>query len=368
MSDIQEMTQGNDQIDDQLDDDADDDVVYNVNTFGSDFLVDGLIRRLDSGDIYTPGFQRNFVWSVTQSSRFIESILLGLPVPGIFLYREDGSRKHLIIDGLQRLSTISGYAKGIFPGTGNGFRLTGIKSKFLDKPLADLDPEDKRRFYDTVLHATIIQQLTPENDSSSAYYIFERLNTGGTPLEPEEIRAALYHGEFQEYLTSLNDRIVWRGVFGVKHKRSKDIEVILRFFAFRFRRDSYRAPMKIFLNKFMAHNRKLDKYTAESLDREFLTALHFVVENLPTRPFRPVRSFNVAAFDSIMVTVSENFELIASRRAEFVARYNSLVADKKYLELITRRTASEQNVKDRFAKAHEYLVGQDDIESSISSR
>ena len=80
---------------------SDENVVYSVTTSGADFAVDDLIKRFDRGDIYRPGFQRQFVWSWPQASRFIESILSGLPIPSVFLYREEDTNKHLIVDGLQ---------------------------------------------------------------------------------------------------------------------------------------------------------------------------------------------------------------------------------------------------------------------------
>lgn len=119
-------------VDDILDEDESptEDIVYSVKSFGADFLVDGLINRLKTEDIYRPSFQRNFVWTIPQASKFIESILLGLPIPGIFLYREEDTRKHLIIDGLQRLTTIAAFASGRFPDSARIFRLQKLKSKF----------------------------------------------------------------------------------------------------------------------------------------------------------------------------------------------------------------------------------------------
>jgi hypothetical protein len=118
---LDEPSNNEDEIEDVNEDGVDEDVVYSVNSFGADFLVDGLINRLKSEDIYRPSFQRNFVWTIPQASKFIESILLGLPIPGIFLYREHETRKHLIIDGLQRLTTIDSFARGRFSGGGRVF-------------------------------------------------------------------------------------------------------------------------------------------------------------------------------------------------------------------------------------------------------
>ena len=356
------MSENLEDIDESVDDvlgeaDSEEHVIYSINSFGADFLIDGLIRRLDSEDIYRPLFQRKFVWTIPQASKFIESILLGLPIPGIFLYREENTKKHLIIDGLQRLTTISAFASGFFPGSDHIFRLTNLKSKFGDKSIKDLDLEEQRGFFDTAIHATIIQQLTPEDDASSAYYIFERLNTGGTPLQPEEIRAALFHGPFQDFLADLNKTPLWREVFGPEHKRSKDLELLLRFFAFRYRRAEYKAPMKTFLNRFMSFNRKMTRYDSIRLTTDFTAALSFITGAVGRRPFRPVRALNVAAFDSVMVIVSENIEKFKSDKEVFAANYNRLMADTTFLGLITRSTASEQSVRDRFDLVEKYLLG-----------
>jgi hypothetical protein len=355
---LETLEDPDERVEDELGEaDSEEHVIYSINSFGADFLIDGLIRRLDSEDIYRPHFQRKFVWTVPQASKFIESILLGLPIPGIFLYREENTKKHLIIDGLQRLTTISAFASGFFPGSDHIFRLTNLKSKFKDKSIKDLDSEEQRGFFDTAIHATIIQQLTPEDDASSAYYIFERLNTGGTPLQPEEIRAALFHGPFQDFLSELNKNLLWREVFGPEHKRSKDLELLLRFFAFRYRRAEYKAPMKTFLNRFMSFNRRLNRYEPSKLSSDFITALCFITDAIGLRPFRPVRALNVAAFDSVMAIVSENIDEFKENKAEFAKNYNRLMADSTFLSLITRSTASEQSVRDRFAIVEEYLMG-----------
>src|SRR5690242_5937089 len=101
----------------------DDNIVYQINSFGADFTVDGLVARFERGDIFRPSFQRGFVWTPVQASRFIESILLGLPIPSVFLYREEDTNRHLIVDGLQRLSTLHAFATGRFPQTNSPFKL-----------------------------------------------------------------------------------------------------------------------------------------------------------------------------------------------------------------------------------------------------
>src|SRR5689334_16025480 len=79
---------------------------YSITSYGADYPVDSLVKRIQVGDIFVPEFQRHFVWKHPQASRFIESLLLGLPVPGIFLSRDEETNKLLVIDGQQRLETL----------------------------------------------------------------------------------------------------------------------------------------------------------------------------------------------------------------------------------------------------------------------
>lgn len=87
------------------------DFTYSITSYGADYPVDSLIKRMTNNSIVIPGFQRKFVWSITQASRFMESLLLGLPVPGIFFSKETGSSKLMVIDGQQRNITNLKYSK-----------------------------------------------------------------------------------------------------------------------------------------------------------------------------------------------------------------------------------------------------------------
>src|SRR5207245_1740711 len=200
------------------------------------------------------GFQREYVWPRPKADRFIESLLLGLPVPGIFLVKELNGRL-LVLDGHQRLFTLRAYYDGIINGT--EYRLENVQKQFLHQRYRDLGTEDRRRLDDSIIHATVIRQDEPTEDQSSIYLIFERLNTGGVNLQPQEIRVALYHGEFVRVLRTLNDNAAWRELFGIKSRRLKDMEMILRFFSFYYHLQNYRRPMKDFLNRYMASNRNL---------------------------------------------------------------------------------------------------------------
>jgi Protein of unknown function DUF262 len=282
----------------------DEETTYQINTFGADFTVDGLVNRFERDNIFRPGFQRNFVWTLRQSSRFIESILLGLPIPSVFLYREEDSGRHLIVDGLQRLSTLHGFAQNRFPNTTRSFRLSGVQHRFENKTITELDLPDHRRFYDAVIHSIIIQQLAPDNDRTSVFHIFERLNSYGTPLHPQEMRAAIFHGAFQGLLLELNQTPSWRLVFGPEHRRSKDQELILRFLALNELWIEYEKPMAKFLNHFMARYRQVDTRIYRKFAIQWTSVIDRIFDALGPRAFKPRGALNVALFDAITVAVA----------------------------------------------------------------
>lgn len=331
---------------------SDESTIYQINTFGADYTVDGLVKRFERGDIFRPKFQRNFVWTWPQASRFIESILLGLPIPSVFLYREEATQKHLIVDGLQRLTTLNAFHKGRFPGTQRVFTLKGVKQKYEGKSLEDLDEEDKRRFEDTVIHAMIIQQIAPAEDNSAVFHIFDRLNSNGTPLQAQEIRAAVYHGTFQELIGELNNDPDWRAIFGPVHKRSKDQELILRFLALYNNRENYEKPMKSFLNEYISAYRNPKERQLDAFEDDFAETVQRAREALGDRAFRPQRSFNVAVYDALMVAIAECPDASADAIQE---AYEDLIADENFLKLCSEATSDETSVKGRIEMAVEAI-------------
>ena len=231
---------------------------YTISGYGADFDVEGLVRRLDRGDVEIPEFQRTFVWNRKRASRFVESLLMGLPVPGIFLYRDKNSQSLRVIDGQQRLISLQAYYKGRFPGSNQTFKLVGLNSRFEGLSYAELSRQDRRRLNDSIIHASIIQQESPDDDGTSQFALFERLNTTSTPLSPQEIRAAIYGGELNDLLVELNDFDEWRTLVGKPNRRKRDQELILRFIALYFCFDEYQPPMKSFLNEFMNDNKDME--------------------------------------------------------------------------------------------------------------
>lgn len=341
---------------------------YGITSYGADFPVDGLVKRMDAGDIVVPtfdpdigdsdleivGFQRDFVWSKSQADRFIESLLLGFPVPGIFLVQgSDGVL--LVLDGQQRLRTIQAFYRGIFRE--RAFRLQYVQPSFQGLTYDELDTDARRRLDNSIIHATIVRQEVPSEDQSGIYKIFERLNTGGTLLQPQEIRVALFNGPLIGLLRDLNDDEDWRELCGPKSRRLKDQELILRFFAFRAHGDDYEAPMKEFLNRYTGWNRALERESEKELTEAFEVTTALIHERFGAGAFRPARAVNAAVVDSLMTVVSEGIRddsLVPKNQLR--RAYRRLLSDSDYRLAIERATAREENVAMRLAKAREHLL------------
>jgi hypothetical protein len=337
-------------------------ITYSITAYGADYPVDSVVKRAQSKDIIVPtfswepspgsdvvGFQREYVWPRPKADRFIESLLLGLPVPGIFLVKEASGRL-LVLDGHQRLYTLRAFYEGVINGI--EYKLGDVQERFVGKRYKDLDVEDRRRLDDSIIHATVIRQDEPTEDQSSIYVIFERLNTGGVNLQPQEIRVALYHGPLVGVLRELNEDQNWRKLFGNKSKRLKDMEMILRFLAFYYYSHKYRSPMKDFLNRYMAQNRNLAHQSESDIATIFKNTIAAISEGIGPRAFRPVRAINAAVIDSVMTGVARRLSTgpIQSNN-ELQKCYDALLNNKKYRDAIETGTSQEANVATRLEEA-----------------
>lgn len=335
---------------------------YEVITYPADFTLEGLVSKYKKGSMSVPGFQRNFVWNIKQASRLIESFLLGLPVPAIFLFTDDAKNEQLVIDGQQRLMTVVYFFDGYFgePDT-NGrrkvFKLTGLnkKSPYYDKTYSDLEEANMTAFNklnDSVLRAFIVKQLTP-NGNTSVYHIFERLNTGGTQLVGQEIRNCVYHGDFNDLLCRLNCYENWRKIFGTRthHKRQKDVELILRFFSFYEKSNDYERPIKDFMSNYMRENQHISETRSQDLECLFKETCDRIVDALGEKPFHIWSGLNVAAYDSIF-TVLASGEI----KTDLMDRYKRLISDEDFIKGVRVSTADESIVQLRMRLAKKFLV------------
>ena len=331
-------------------DEAPDVSEYWITSFGIDYDVEGIYRRLAKGDIGFPGYQRNYVWPIRRASRFIESLLVRLPVPGIFLYREPESHKQMVIDGQQRLETLRRFYDGKFEN--RDFALVGVRKQFEGQRYIDLTDENRRKLDDSIIHATVIRQDNPDDGGSSQFEIFQRLNTNATPLSAQEIRAASFDGRFCDLLVSLNDNEEWRELFGRKHRRRRDEELILRFFALYFCSDEYQRPMKGFMNDFMSSNRDLKKYPRQQLESLFAETISNVLKKIGSRAFKPTRAVNASLFDSLMVGLGRRLEkgpIFSDIKDEFY----SLLKNEEFKTAIGYRTSDVNRVRARIQFATE---------------
>lgn len=336
-------------------------LAYEVITYPADFTLEGLVSKYKRKTLVIPGFQRSYVWNIKQASRLIESFLLGLPVPSIFLFTDDKNNEQLVIDGQQRLMSIYYFFEGYFGESTQGrrtvFKLTGLneKSPYHNKTYKDLEETDSAAFNklnDSVLRAFIIKQVSPYGNTS-IYHIFERLNTGGTQLVGQEIRNCVYHGNFNDLLCDLNTYENWRKIFGspTPHKRQKDIELILRFFALYENVDEYTRPIKDFMSNYMGENQHIDSTKLEFLSNLFKETVDTVIENLGEKPFHIWSGFNIAAFDAVFTVIARN-KLKEIKKDKF----DAMKDDQDFIKGVRGPTADEAVVDLRMKKVAEYLL------------
>ncbi len=289
---------------------------YHIATYPADFTLELFHQKWNLGELIIPEFQRRYVWKQPQASRLIESFLVGLPVPAVFLYNERATQKHLVIDGQQRLKSVFYYIDGYFGDERQErrrvFRLKGLneRSPFHELAFDDLQEEDQRRLKNAVLRAFIVNQLSPDDDTS-VIHIFERLNTGGTLLTNQEIRHSVYHGSFSGFLDRFNELSHWRQILGKPDPdaRKRDVELLLRFLALR-EPEGYVKPMKDYLSAFMRVHKDASESFLEKSGNTFERTCRTVVETLGSKPFHVRAGVNAAVLDAVMTAFSQNLDNI----------------------------------------------------------
>ena len=344
-------------VEDQRTEDGDTEEVqpfrYAISSYGADYPVDGLVKRMREGAIYVPKFQREFVWDIKDASRFVESLLLGLPVPSIFLSKEWDTGKLLVVDGQQRLLSLRYFYDGNWGPTGKEFRLKGVQADFEGRTYSTLRDEDRLRLDDAILHAIVFKQDEPSEDESSVYEVFLRLNTGGKKLTPQEVRSAVLHsGRIRGLLGELNRYASWREIYGPEDTRMRDQELILRFLALLNEGENYQAPMVAFLNSYMGRNKELSDSDSAAMSGSFRSAVDLIRQSVGGHAFRPVRALNAAVFDSVMVGTAKRLQVgpVTDTQA-FRDAYGVLLNNQYYLDVCGRGTASGERVRTRLELA-----------------
>lgn len=333
-------------------------VAYDIASYPSDLTLSVVYEMWNNGDIVIPDYQRNFVWSIKQSSLLIESFLLGLPVPQVFFY-VDEANKNQVIDGQQRILSVVYFLSGYFgsesiQGKKQVFRLHGLddKNPFAKRRYEDLSDSHQRKLKSAVLRSINIRQLNPKGEATSVYHIFERLNTGGTPLKPQEIRNCVFRGELVRILRELNQDVNWRNILGktTYDRHQKDIELVLRVFALSHFFDDYDKPMKEFLNRTMSREQHGTSAEIKAFIASFPKITEAIVSNLGEHPFHVRGPLNSSALDAVFATL---ISVRGSLPKDLGQRYKRLLEDEEFkattfystsdLSVITRRHEATRN-------------------------
>lgn len=221
--------------------------------------VDTLYNRYKRGKlILRPKYQRNIVINYPKASKIIESILLDVPLPNFYL-AEENDGKQSVIDGQQRLTSIFSFIDGKFPEAKKDFKLSGLKvmTELNGKGYKDIDSELQDKILNTTLRVIIILK---KSNPDIKFEIFERLNTGSTPLNEDELRNTVYRGEFMDLLAELENDPTFNKLVDKPNFKNRMIYrgMILRFLAFYEKTYlKYKTNVKQFCNNFIEEKRNL---------------------------------------------------------------------------------------------------------------
>jgi len=324
------------------------DLRYNLNYYGADYPVDALVKRMDSEEFIFPNFQRQYVWKIDEASKFVESLLLGLPVPSIFLAKDKFSNKLIVIDGQQRLRTLQFFYRGQFPD-GKPFKLKNVIPQINGYTYHDLAPEDRFTLDNTIIHCLIIAE---NEKSDSIFYLFERLNTTGTPLTNQEIRNAIYHGSFNDQLNELSQSEIWKKLYHKEEIRLEDQELILRFISLTIELENYSGSLNEFLNAFMLQNRNFELVPKTEIDRIFYGTLKVILEVIGENAFYHNKQFNRSLFETICISIARKKNLHPKTVKAF---YERLIQSEEFWQLSKSATTSKRSILSRIEFAQQII-------------
>ena len=362
---------------------------YDISVSPNDFNVSTIDSYINKGIFEIPGFQRNYVWDKKRASKLIESLLIGIPIPQLFLY-EQGKNNLLVIDGQQRLLTIYFFKQKRFPKMGKRIELRKIfkdnkvfpenilanneyfedfnlslpatepnkENKFNKLNYLTLSEDDRNTFDLRTIRNIIIKQNSPNDGDSVIFEIFNRLNSGGINLKPQEIRTSLYHSKFYEMLYRINLDDNWRKLTPktTPDLNMKDVEIILRGFAMLVNHSEYKPSMVKFLNAFSSQARKYsdeDIQYLENLFKSFVSKVAVVNEKL----FFNNDRFNIVIYESIFVALTEDAYLNKNFNIKTTTTENvqTLKDDPDFKSATIEGTAGTAKVKSRIERAKELL-------------
>lgn len=332
-----------------------------VKTQNVEYDIDTLVKRIDRGSIkLDPEYQRRHRWSDETSSRLIESLILNIPIPVVFLSQDvdvdeevgESTSRYTVIDGQQRLTAIYDFVKGRLSLEG-----LEILEELNGSRYVDLPPFLLRRLEERTVKCLRIDSTV---DPQVKFDIFERLNTGSIKLESQELRNATARGPFNDAIKNLAAAQTFRALIQVdlkepllspKVQKMEDVELVLRFFALkdgRYKR--LRKGFREFITSSLVEFNGMDANEIEQRVYSFTTYMTFLLEHAGSFAFAKWRfdgpskkrmsTFNAAVYDAVAVGLSEVFtvEDLAKNPADAAAAlkgYDTLFTDKDFFNAVS---------------------------------
>ena len=336
-----------------------------IYTEPADAEIDSLYNRHKRGKLVVqPDFQRDYVWDSKRASRLMESALLGIPIPIVYL-SEEPDNKEYVIDGQQRLTSFFSFIDGHFP-RGEDFKLTGLQvfSELNGKTFSGLSSElqDAIRYFK--LRTVTFKR---DSDENLKFEIFERLNTGAVPLNDQELRNCIYRGPYNTLIHELAEDPDFQFLLDVvkPDRRRRDVELVLRFCAFYHSTYlKYKPPMKTFLNHEASARRNLSEKEARELRAAFKNACHITRSMFGKNAFKRFyrgnaqnpsghwekKKFNASLFDIVMTTFAglDKNKAFANMDAIREALIHLMTENQDFIDSIELSTSSAQAVEKRF--------------------
>ncbi len=270
-----------------------------INYDTRDYAIDFLVQQYREDEFYIPDeYQRQYIWDDSDKNRFIESILLGLPIPFMF-FSDNSDGRCEIIDGAQRTQTLVEFMDGDLV-LSNLKKLTKLNGFFY----ADLPEYHRRKFNKTTFKIIV---LSDETTVEIRQEIFNRINTTGKKATPTEIRRGSYAGPFMEFLKECIDNPIFIKVCPVSEtakKRYEDLELALRFFAFLNNYKNFKHRVDEFLDQYVEDTQK--NFDIDNFKREFNQMIRFVDKYIPFgfRKSRNAKSTPRVRFEAISIGVA----------------------------------------------------------------
>lgn len=243
----------------------------------TEYTIEILALKMGNGDFEVPSYQRAFTWEPERKSRFIESVLMGLPIPFLFFWESPTTGKLEIVDGSQRLRTIEEFVLGDFVlgDLEELSLLTGFRFKNL--------PESRqRKLKNRSIRGVVLNEHT---DEQSRFDLFERINTGSKIANKAEVRRGALGGLFLDLVISLSEEQLFVNLTPVSGKQKKEREreeLITRFFAYSDGLDDYKDRVSPFLydytKRMNTHFQKKPE-DVEAYRQRFLKTMEFISRN-----------------------------------------------------------------------------------------